>query len=63
MAAGRVCVGTAFTRPKAYPRPQPMPAHQPARGQKSAPVSDGYPRVRATRGEPVATSVPGGGRG
>jgi hypothetical protein len=45
MAAGRVRAGMVFARPKAYPRPQLLPA----RGQKSlpVPVPDGYPRVRA----------------
>jgi hypothetical protein len=49
MAAGRVCAGIVFARPKAYPHPQLLPARWPARGQKSLPlpVPDGYPRVRA----------------
>jgi hypothetical protein len=47
MAAGRVAAGTVFTRPRAYPQPQSLPARQRARGRKSlpVPVPYGYPRV------------------
>jgi hypothetical protein len=59
MAAGRVSAGKVFTRPRAYPRCQPLPAHEATRGQTSCSLglsATSQQYFSLTTNQPPATS-------